>query len=337
MKRLKSLVLCTLAALTSSAAIADTQTATIPVVGVKTTAVNLVYGVSASIGGGPSSLLMLDTGSTGITVFASQLGNTNVRYTNIQSSVSYGPPGDNYTLHGVIAYAPVSFGNGISTPPIPVLVIKSVDCYGRGNCLGSLPGEPPLFHVYYGLLGASMGPNDVNHIITNPFLSLPGNLGKGYILQNFAPMQGGQVVVGLTPQNTQGFNRVKVRKIGAMPNGTGLYNDKSLRVTITMAGQTKTLPTFFDSAANSNVTIYTTTWPGVYTNKFGLVMNNVPFEAKLGNAFDLQFTTGADHGINTVRIAKDTQNQHFNLGTIIYNYYDVLYDPINGQMGFKQH
>src|SRR5690349_18360657 len=104
-------------------------------------------GIKVSVAGGPPSMVTFDTGGTGLHIFASQIGNTNITYTNqhIKSAFMSG-----LVYEGVIALAPVSFGK-VSTAPIPVLVIQKAYCQkNKPNCgAGQDPNNPSLIMGHF--------------------------------------------------------------------------------------------------------------------------------------------------------------------------------------------
>ncbi len=129
----------------------------------------------------------------------------------------------------------------MTTKPMPILVIQSVQCRGNGRCpFDTTSGGPPMMGNFYGELGASMRLENFSGSsiqLSTPFRELPGNYGSGFIIQNLSPYSsGGQLQVGLTPSNTTGYNTVQLNKIDVMQDGSGrsVYDDKGLMVQYTI-------------------------------------------------------------------------------------------------------
>jgi hypothetical protein len=155
--------------------------------------------ITVSVGGGPPSEVLLDTGSTGLRFLASHIG-PDVTLTDIP--VTYGYSSGNY-LTGVLGFAPVSFPDAsapLSTAgPIAIQVVTSL------TCKADTPDCPGWQATQSGVMGVAYD----NDQIFNPLAQLPGDLGSGFIVvanditnPNVTPM----VVVGLTPRTCRALS-----------------------------------------------------------------------------------------------------------------------------------
>jgi hypothetical protein len=340
---MKKIIYLSVAALAGVAisALADTSSMTIPVTMVSTGPGSYQPAVNISVAGGPSTMVLLDTGSAGLHIFANQVGNMNITYTNHHVTNGYG---DGEQFEGVVAYAPVTI-NGVATKPIPIVVVQKAYCAkNKPNCprANQDPNNPQATGGMYGVMGIEMVPaldkKAPKQTLQSPLSQLPGNYATGFIAQGFNT-GGGNLVIGLTPQNTANFNKVQLPKAGQLPDGTPYYDDKSLEVTYTIGNNTRKLKTAFDTGGNAQVHFFANGTLGFPKGKNNMVRPGESFEASLPNGFDWQFTTGKEPGVNKVIFKPQLGSKppYMNTGITFYFYYDVMYDYANGMLGFSQH
>ncbi|MDF2529792.1 MAG: hypothetical protein K0Q57_672 [Gammaproteobacteria bacterium] len=310
-------------------------TATVPLQVIPVPGKNYKVGITVSVAGGPPTLLTFDTGGEGLHIFASQVGNMNLQYTNRHAKSAYT---SGLVYEGTIAYAPVTIG-GITTQPIPVLVIQKVYCMANkpGCDAPSDPNNPsPILGQFYGELGAGMAIEPSTKLYT-PFRALPGNLGTGYIVQGLST-SGGNLILGLTPQNSAGFNTVQLSQTGTYPDGKPVFDDKGLMVNYTIGNNNESIRTAFDTGGDAVVNVWTGN-ASAYQTKGKMLRARQQFTANLPGAFNWSFTSGKQHGVNAVTIGptKGTKGEEVNTGITFFFDYDVMYNFQDGQLGFKQH
>jgi hypothetical protein len=320
----------------SAIALADNETTTVPL---QMIAENVGYqpGVTISVAGGPPSTVIFDTGSTGLYIFASQVGNLNLRETHHPVTYGYG---DGERYEGELVYAPVTIG-GVTTQPIPIVVVKRAYCSNiKPDCpvKNDDPNNPVAHFGIYGTMGVGMTmiPKDK---VYSPLRALPGNYGNGFIIQGLSE-QGGSLVLGLTPNNTAGFSQVQLPQKGTYPDGSPMYDDKSLMVQYTIAGRTKELPTAFDTGGNEPPHFFSDNSLGFpEAKKAKIVPAGKNFEAILENGFDWSFVTTKQVGPHQVKFKPKPANAEpwFNTGVGFFYQFDVLYDYANGKLGFQSH
>lgn len=340
-KILQSILISFSLILISLTSLAGTESASVPLSVIKVAPQSYKVGIHVSVAGGPPTLVTFDTGGTGLHIFASQVGNTNITYTNehIKSAFLSG-----LVYEGVIAYAPVAFGKVVSNL-VPILVIQKAYCQAsKPNCgAGNNPSNPtPVMGHFYGELGAGMIPeqhnNDPQKTLYTPFRALPGNYGTGFIIENLSPGQRGRLVLGLNPSNTAGFSNVQLNKLGTYSDGSNYYNDKALMVQYNINGIADILRTAFDTGGGPVVTFFTGNREG-FSKRGRLIAPNQSFSASLPGGFNWQFTTGRQAGFNKVKTAPvvPAKGPFVNTGISFYFQYDVIYDFKDGVMGFKPH
>ncbi|MDF2939375.1 MAG: hypothetical protein K0R66_17 [Gammaproteobacteria bacterium] len=337
MKKILCFTAVTLATALALPALADNTpaTASVPlqVVGFKGN--NYKVGITVSVAGGPPTLVTFDTGGEGLHIFASQVGNMNLTYTNKHAKSAYT---SGLVYEGTIAYAPVSF-NGISTQPIPVLVIQKAYCMkGKTSCgAGSDPNNPsPIMGHFYGELGAGMNIEPSTGLYT-PLRALPGNLGTGFIVQGLSS-SGGNLILGLSQDNTSGFSTVQLNQIGTYPDGKPVFDDKGLTVDYTIGSFSENIRTAFDTGGDAVVNVWSDNTASLAT-KGKMVRPRQQFTANLPGGFNWSFTTGKNRGFNAVVVAppKGNKGEEVNTGISFFFAYDVMYNFQDGQLGFKQH
>jgi hypothetical protein len=159
--------------------------------------------ISVGIGNMGSFPVDLDTGSSGLRVFADANlindrtpTNSGVKCSDIGTSVTYGNPAL-ITYSGVICYATLTFGTYVSPQPVPFAYLFSASC-GEAN-QGCTP--PDLTSVQdmggFGILGLGLtGPQSGTNIIPNPVLTLPAPYSCKYSVRLTNEDQGGELVLG---------------------------------------------------------------------------------------------------------------------------------------------
>ena len=118
--------------------------------------------VTVSVGNGPASQVLLDTGSTGLRVLQSDVG-PDVVLTDMTETYGYS---SGNVITGVLAFAPVSFPDASSplstTGPIAIQVVTSITCKTGTDCPGWPAGQAGVMGVAYD-----------NDQIFNPWPSFP--------------------------------------------------------------------------------------------------------------------------------------------------------------------
>lgn len=321
-------------------AFADTASMTVPMTMVSAADGDFEPTMSISVAGGSPSSVLFDTGSVGLHILASQVGNQNLTYTNHHVTNGYG---DGEMFEGVIAFAPVTI-NGISTKPIAIVVIQKAYCAkNKPNCpvANDDPNNPVAHNGIYGIMGVGMVPSvdkkAPKQTLFSPLRALPGNYGNGYILQSWN-QNSGNFIIGLTPDNTAGFNTVQLPQVGLYSDATPYYDDKSVKVQYTIGNKTRKLRTAFDTGGNGEIHFFGKGSLGFPRHK-NIVTPGSSFEAVLPNGFDWSFITGKQLGENQVGFKPPLGKKgvYLNTGITFFFNYDVMYDFANGRLGFKQH
>lgn len=341
-KKHLALSLSMLSAAMSLSAFADTNSITVPLQMDAIPKGSYQAGIHVSVAGGPSTLVLFDTGSVGLHIFANQVGTQGLVKTNKVVVNGYG---DGEMYSGVIAYAPVTIG-GVTTSSIPIVLVQKVYCaQNKPTCpvAHDDPTNPsPDSGFFYGTMGVSMQTEPTKGMpkatLYSPLRALPGNYGNGFIIKNMST-EGGSVVIGLTPDNTQGFSKVQLSTMGKYPDGATVYNDKGLTAHYRIGKLDRDFQTAFDTGGNSAIHFFSANNLGLPVNKNKAVKPNLPFEASLPGGFNWSFKTGNTPGVNlvTIKPALAGKPTYINTGITFFFDYDVMYDVQNGYLGFMQH
>lgn len=319
----------------------DAGTMTVPLQMISTAPGSYQPGITISVAGGPPTQVLLDTGSVGLHIFANQVGTQGIMITKTKVMNGYG---DGEMYEGVIAYAPVTIG-GQTTAAIPIVLVQKDYCIkSKPDCpvAHNDPNNPKPDGGLYGTMGVSMQTESTKgaskDTLYSPTRALPGNYGSGFILKDLST-GGGSLVLGLTPSNTSGFNKVQLSAMGKYPDGSTVYNDKGLSVHYKIGKLSRDFQTAFDTGGNSAIHFFSGTDLGLPVSKNKVVKPGLPFSANLPNGFNWSFTTGKEEGVNLVSIkpALAGKPTYINTGITFFFDYDVMYGYKDGMLGFSPH
>ncbi len=144
--------------------------------------------VDASIGGGPNSQLVLDTGSKGLIVPPQDVNFASLGAAGPSGQVIYGEAGVTTTENYTTYTTRVNFGNGIVSMPTTIGVVTSVTQTDNGVNT-TLPAS-----AGFAVLGVGVNPSG-GPLSTSPVQALPGNLDQGLLINEPA----GTVQFGANP------------------------------------------------------------------------------------------------------------------------------------------
>ncbi|MEW6125129.1 MAG: hypothetical protein AB1698_21195 [Pseudomonadota bacterium] len=285
--------------------------------------------IAVQVAGGPPAAVLLDTGSTGLRIRAEAVG-PEVVLTDIPLTYSYS---SGNVLTGVLGRAIVAFPGSdprVATPkPIAVHVVQSVTCKPEvPRCPGWMPGE-------MGVMGVAYHPLPV----FNPLAQLGGNLGSGFIVAAndlTDPKLRPHLLVGLTPQNSQGFARVNFERADApQPDGFKAWNTKSVPTCFSVdGGKPGCFGTVFDTGAGTG----SFEVPGLSREQ---IRTPVPRGAKVTtqvkDALTLTIEAGGRPWMDRYRYEPPHGGpKGYNSGAMVFRHVRVLFDAEQGQIGFAQ-
>lgn len=284
--------------------------------------------VAVSVGGGPAGGVLLDTGSTGLRIRAEAVG-PQVELTDTPLTYSYT---SGNVLTGVLGYVRVSFPGAqpdvATSAPIAVHVVKSITCKPEvPRCPGWAPQQ-------MGVMGVAYSPLPV----FNPLAQLPGNLATGFIVvadDKADPGVQPHLVVGLTADNSAGFKRAPFAPAhGAQPAGLKAWNTKSIPTCFSVDGGPEgCFATVFDTGAGSG-SFQTPDLPA--SRLHSPVPPGALVRTRVDGVMDLEIKAGRRVWTNRYRYAPPHGSvKGFNSGGLVFRYYQVLFDAVRGEIGFR--
>ncbi len=293
--------------------------------------------------GSKSTELLLDTGSSGLRIFAEVA--PGVTRTGIPNRAEFG---DGTVYEGELALASVLIGPVPTEEPILIQVVDRVGCIPEApNCPGRDGSQLFTQSGFFGILGISLGARTSSLDLYSPLTRLPGNLDSGYLIETrgFAA-QLGEFTVGLTPQNQQGFRQGGLSQIGAgspglleFPDGTPAWDDASLRSFYTVVPlqgpalfSQDPAPTLFDTGSSDISLEVLGSDP-----TFQILPSGSQFRATFPSLFNLEFTVGSPitPSSDRVFIKQVPQDPLQILGMPFFFRYDTLFDIEQGRIGFR--
>jgi uncharacterized lipoprotein YddW (UPF0748 family) len=290
------------------------------------------YFLELSVGGGQPRRVLIDTGSAGLRVPKEFLGNAPINRTGqiIKEVLN-----DGTVLEGELVYTTMRIGLILTQEPIPVQIVTKRECIPqKPNCSGK-SGT-----AFSGIIGVNYAEKALPY---NPLRKLPGNLSNGFIISgNGGSNNNGSLILGLTDKNRQGF---KMTSLSQQPEINGIpgnrWDARLNGVCLTIAGSA------MKNACNHKMVIDTGRTSGVTEFKSASLMGKLkPGRLRPENAVKVGISGVFDYGLkpgtrdgfnlwNTNVFANADHPVVVNSGVGFLDKYDVLFDPMNGQKGFR--
>lgn len=154
------------------------------------------YWIPVNLGGKEPVPLLLDTGSKGLMVMNSRLGNAQVKRTGRRMTQVFL---DGTTFEGEIVRTRITIGNVTTPEPVFILAVNKATCAkDRPDCPARIFGDKGPG----GIMGVGLG--DVT-TLDNPLEYLPPAHSGGFIIQGRGLGGRAMLTLGLTPANRAGF------------------------------------------------------------------------------------------------------------------------------------
>lgn len=288
--------------------------------------------IKVTVGNGPESRVLVDTGSTGLYIREDKAGPDISLITDGFAPVSftYGYSSGNY-LSGYYATGIVAFPEAnvtLATGPITFGLVTSITCTAdKPDCPGWANEQAGVMGVAYSALPQGE---------FNPLAQLGGNYGTGFLFisnDQANPNVDARIVVGLTAENIAGFTWAPqfTAEDGGQPAGLKAWNTKTVYTCFSVnAGSPGCYDSIFDSGAEKGT--FETGTSGDATGKLphGSAVNTtvpgvISFSNVSGDQANLdQYAYEPPHG----------GSLGYNTGASVFRYYVVAYDAINGRIGF---
>lgn len=290
------------------------------------------YFMEVAIAGGQPKRLLMDTGSAGLRVPKEFLGNAPINRTGqiIKEVLS-----DGTVLEGELVYTTMRIGFISTEEPIPVQIVTSRQCIPQKPNCSAKSGTP-----FSGIIGVNYSEKALPY---NPLRKLPGNLSNGFIVSgNGGSSNNGSLILGLTANNREAFKMVSLSQQPAINGIPGNRWDARLNgVCLTISGSS------MKNTCNGKMVADTGISSGFAEFKSASLMGKLkPGKLRPENAlkvgiprvFDYSLVPGNRDGFNLWNInvsAKADNPVVVNSGIGFFDKYDVLFDPVNGQQGFR--
>lgn len=291
-----------------------------------------LLGLNVGVAGAGAELL-LDTGSAGLRIVSAAAGRFGLERTEIPSTVTFA---DGTQFVGVLARAPFSIGGIPSREPVTIQLIDRIACVDAlvANCSDNLFG---VGRPFAGILGTSLDGRSPDPELFSPLTRLPGNFRSGYMIQTggFNSTQG-LFTVGLTDNNTAGFNFRQFPQVGSFPDGTPIWRDEALQVAYSISNtsiQNALSPTQFDSGSSDiflNVRLL-----GAAPFSTSTLPPGAEWRAVLEGAFDYRIRVGFPITPSRDRIFVSGNQGVQLLGMPLFFNTDVAFDVERGRVGFR--
>jgi hypothetical protein len=273
--------------------------------------------------GGKTLNVLVDTGSYGLRVLASQVPPNAVRRTGSAPEYGYAT---GVRVSGDLADASVQIGGQNTAGPIPIELVTNTSCApDRPDCPAAGGKKPVMFGGQFdGIMGLSMRPADG---LVSPLWRLPNGAGHVFTV-HYDPAGESAILLG---EPEAGYNLVHVDRAapGNVADSPPPW-DPSVPVCYASAavpGGNACGPTAFDTGT-STIQIVA---PDAHT---GDVPRGTAIQLTVGqDAFSHTYTTGP--GTRAEIIARSASRSQSIAGLPSYAGADVRYDLAGGTIGFR--
>ncbi|MBU7581753.1 MAG: glycoside hydrolase family 10 protein [Nostoc sp. TH1S01] len=290
------------------------------------------YFLEISVANGSPRRVLLDTGSAGLRVPKKFLGNAPIRKTGqvVKEVLS-----DGTILEGELVYTTFKIGLLATEEPVPVQVVTSRKCTPQKPNCSAKSGT-----AFSGMIGVNYSERT---LLYNPLRKLPGNLSNGLIITgNAGNNNNGRLTLGLTGKNREGFKMAAWQQQPTINGIPGNRWDSRLNgVCLTISGSA------MKNSCNSKMVIDTIARNGFVEFKSASLAGKLKpgslrpentVKISIPRVLDYTVVPGTRDGFNLWKMNISVQAEQpvfVNSGIGFLDKYDVLFDPINGQQGFR--
>ncbi|KZT56683.1 hypothetical protein CALCODRAFT_518017 [Calocera cornea HHB12733] len=308
------------------------------------------YHIHASVGSGPTTEFLIDTGSAGIVISPRALGSN---YTSLNSSFCFAYSSSNNTYQGEWVLAPVLLSSGsvsAHTVPLPVRVATHFCAGSTGRCTSD-PGEISVAVLGVGFDRGNMSwggadscgnpvPLGVNAFLQLEGMQRAGSMEPGYIISP----SNGTITLGITDENSAGFDLVQLTQLG---NSSTLGYSEWQAPKVQIAAQGQSWAPFNASLLVDTGLSYSIvqaplddSLPGPTASGSTLVQNGTSLNLTLpafGGQQLYAFTTGQPGAPSYVswRHYVPAGGPFVNTGRWALGGFDYLFDAGEGRLGFR--
>ncbi|WP_427162225.1 glycoside hydrolase family 10 protein [Aliinostoc sp. HNIBRCY26] len=289
------------------------------------------YFLEVAVANGRPRRVLLDTGSSGLRVPREFLGNAPMQQTGqkVREVLS-----DGTVLEGDLVYANVQFGLISTEEPVPVQIVTSRQCIPqKPNC--SAKGSTS----FSGIIGVNYAERALPY---NPLRKLPGNLSNGFIVMGNRGDNNSNLILGLTEKNRAGF---KIAALSPQPAISGIPGNRwdarlsgvCLAIANSAIKNTCNARMVVDSGMNSSYVDFKSAALMGKLKQGRLAAQNT-VKLSIPRVLDYSIAPGSRNGFNvwSVNLAQQLdQPMVVNSGIALFDRYNVLFDAVNGRVGFR--
>jgi hypothetical protein len=269
--------------------------------------------------------LLLDTGSTGLQIFAAVVKTTagsGVRVGTQRDRITYA---GGHRLTGVVATAKIAIGSQVTATPVAFGLVQQAVCLPtKPTCPVAGGIAAAMARGFSGILGIGMnrGPNG----LASPILGMAGDLARSWSIHLSGKT--GALVLG-APLETGSSDVVTIPVKSRGTVGTNRFWDDIVHLCVSVGLALACAPGIFDSGTFS-VELWQKRWPqlAAYPGS-SLVAAGEPvsvYVAGSATAF-WEFMTGTERSADTVTLRT---NAIVNTGVQAYYAFTITYDEVHG-------
>src|SRR5262249_5779599 len=301
---------------------------------------NIRYFVDVSVAGFRPVAAMVDTGSTGLR-FLPNVGPTSA-FASISDQWSVYGYGSGVRLNGVVATLRVGFGPGSAPVPIPVQLVRTVDCFPKKPHCPASRLSPTEYRIggdglpnegFEAILGIGMGTGPVD----NPLRRL-GAQTWIVILPRPGEDRPGALILNPDADELAGYTLFPTEhRLKNLPGGAAFHDGIPGCLVIAKSGKRICGPTLLDTGApglsiSSSNPADRNGWSG--GDRFAIVFRN-----RQGGEVEAGFQAGAGRPSRfSTSDAQDLSQTgtHISAGTLPYFLFSVLYDDQRHLVGLRR-
>ena len=285
--------------------------------------------VEVHVGASKPVPVILDTGSSGLHIFANAVDSSpgaGVSVTSLKSNITYAG-GHRFT--GVVASAIVTIGSQATAGPVPFSLVNSASCIAsKPSCAAA--GGVAGFEAKTGADGIlGIGMQSSQGPVTSPILAMPGTLGQSWSV-HLSGTTGALVLGAQPPQSATTVAAFQMKSLGAT-GGEALWNDSALPLCTTIGTTQACTPGLFDTGTPSFQVSGPILGELPTVSASGQVQSGLPVTVahkSAGTPF-WTFTTGTSKSQDLVRI-NSGQGPFVNTGVQAFYDFTIHYDDQQG-------
>ena len=286
--------------------------------------------VDVRIGNSKPVPVLLDTGSTGLQIYASAVNTTpggRVTVTSRRDSITYAG-GTRFT--GLQARAVIRIGRQATAVSVPFGLVRQASCVPSKPDCGASGVSHPMSDGAYGVLGIGMTKNPEG--LFSPILAMPGALGLTWSL-HLTGNKGLLVMGAPIPSGPGAAVTVQLRRRGTS-GGHAAWTDARVRLCDTVGAIRACVPGLFDSGTSQ-------------MQLRGSPLNTAPTErgknrVAAGTRVSVSlpgvsapfwaFNAGVTKSRDTVTVKRAIGRPFVNYGVQAFYAFTIAYDETNGRL-----